>query len=320
MYGLEVVADGGASSSNAPAPAPVDDQHVVALVDARHDVGDLRLMLSGVMPCAALYSRCFSRRRLVSAIARSIEPVIAVGIEDRPAVDVARGAADGLDQRGLGAQEAFLVGVEDRDQPAFGDVEALAQQVDADQHVEDAEPQVADDLDPLQRLDVGVHVADADALLVQVFGEVLGHALGQRGDERAIAALRHLPHLADEVVDLVLDRPDLDRRVDQAGRADHLLDEHAARRSSSQPPGVAETALVCGRIASHSLKRSGRLSMQDGRRKPYSASVALRRKSPRYMPPICGTVTWLSSTNSSALSGRYSNRVGGGSPGRRPVR
>ena len=77
-----------------------------------------------------------------------------VGVEDHAAVDVARGAADGLDQRGLGAQEAFLVGVEDRDQPAFGNVEPLAQQVDADQHVVDAEAQVADQLDALQRLDV----------------------------------------------------------------------------------------------------------------------------------------------------------------------
>ena len=33
------------------------------------------LMLSGVMPLAALYASCFSRRRLVSAMARSIEPV-----------------------------------------------------------------------------------------------------------------------------------------------------------------------------------------------------------------------------------------------------
>jgi hypothetical protein len=38
------------------------------------------------------------------------------------------------------------------------------------------------------------------------------------------------------------------------------------------------------------------------------------------MPPICGTVTWLSSTISSAFSGRYSNKVGGGSPGLRPDR
>jgi len=32
------------------------------------------------------------------------------------------------------------------------------------------------------------------------------------------------------------------------------------------------------------------------------------------MPPSCETVTWLSSTNTSALSGTYSNKVGGGSP------
>jgi hypothetical protein len=60
--------------------------------------------------------------------------------------------------------------------------------------------------------------------------------------------------------------------------------------------------------------------MQEGRRKPYSARVALRLKSPLYMPPICGTVWWLSSVNSRALSGMYSKKVGGGSPGRRPVR
>ena len=51
-------------------------------------------------------------------------------------------------------------------------------------------------------------------------------------------------------------------------------------RSSSQGPGVAETNTVCGRIASHSSNFSGRLSVHDGRRKPNSASVDLRWKSP----------------------------------------
>ena len=90
----------------------------------------------------------------------------------------------------LRAQVAFLVGVEDRDQRAFGDVEALAQQVDADQHVERAEPQVADDLDAFQGLDVGMDVAHADAALVQVLGQVLGHALGQGRDQHALTLLR----------------------------------------------------------------------------------------------------------------------------------
>ena len=68
--------------------------------------------------------------------------------------------------------------------PAFGDVESLAQQVDADQGVERAEAEVADDLDPLDRVDVGMHVAHPHAVLVQVFGEVFGHPLGQDGHQR----------------------------------------------------------------------------------------------------------------------------------------
>ena len=151
-----------------------------------------------------------------------------VGVEDDLTVDVARGAADGLDQRRFGAQKTFLVGVEDGDEAAFGNVEAFAQQVDADQHVERTEPQVAQDFDALQRLDVGVHVADANGVLVQIFGEVLGHALGQHGDQRAVAGLGGFADFADDVVDLGLGRAHLDRRVDQAGRADDLLGEDAA--------------------------------------------------------------------------------------------
>ena len=186
------------------------------------------LMLSGVMPLADVPGRLL----LAAAVGLGHGPLHRaghlVGVQDHLAVEVARGAADGLHQAGLAAQEAFLVGVEDRHQRALGDVEALAQQVDADQHVEGAEPQIADDLDALQRLDVGVHVAHADALLVHVLGEVLGHALGEHGDQRAVAGARDLAHLVDQVVDLRLGGAHLDGGIDQAGRADHLLDEGAA--------------------------------------------------------------------------------------------
>ncbi len=73
-----------------------------------------------------------------------------------------------------------------------------------------------------------VHVAHANALLVQIFGEVFRHPLCQDGDEAAIAGLRGGADLADEIVDLGARRADVDRRIDQSGRADHLLDEHAA--------------------------------------------------------------------------------------------
>ena len=77
-----------------------------------------------------------------------------IGVHVHFASHVARGAADGLDERGLRAQEALLVGIENGDEGAFGNVEALAQQIDADQNVEGAEPQIANNLDALQRLDV----------------------------------------------------------------------------------------------------------------------------------------------------------------------
>src|SRR5690606_9572789 len=88
--------------------------------------------------------------------------------------------------------------------------------------------------------------------------------------------------------------------------------------SNSQGPGVAETNTVWGRKASHSSNFKGRLSLQDGKRKPYSLKVSLRERSPLYMPLSWGTVTWLSSTIKRAFFGKYSKRVGGGSPGALP--
>ncbi len=235
-------------------------------------------MVCGVMPCFVVVGDLLFAAAVGFADRAFHAAGDAVGIHDDPAIDVARRAADGLDQRGFRAQEAFLVGIENRHQPAFGDIQPLAQQVDADQHVEGPEPQVAQDFDPLDGVDVGVHVAHADALFVQVFGQVLGHALGQGGDQGAQAAQRHLAHLVQQVVDLHFDRADFDLRIDKAGRADDLFGEDAAGSAPAPtPPGWRETKTDCGRIASHSSNFSGRLSMQEGRRKPCSASVNLRR-------------------------------------------
>ena len=140
-----------------------------------------------------------------------------VGIHDDAAFGVTRGAADGLHQRGFRAQEAFFVRVQNRHETAFGDVQALAQKVDADEHVERPKAQVAQDLDPFNRVDVGVHVAHADALFVQVFGQVFGHAFGQRRDERAHAHCVHLADFIQHVVDLSARRGGF-RRVGRAGR------------------------------------------------------------------------------------------------------
>jgi hypothetical protein len=72
-----------------------------------------------------------------------------------------------------------------------------------------------------------VQVPHPDPVLQQVVGEILGHLLGERGDQYPLVLLGPQPDLVDEVVDLALRRPDHHLRVDQPGRPDHLLDHLA---------------------------------------------------------------------------------------------
>ena len=202
------------------------------------------------------------------------------------------------------AQEPLLVGVEDRHQRHLGQVEALAQQVDADEHVELAEAQGAQDLDALHGVDVGVQVAHPEPLLEQVVGEVLGHLLGQRRDEHAVALGDAVVDVLDEVVDLALrgldDRP-RGRRGRSGGRSARRPGPTPAARTA---PGVADMNTHWLIRSSTSSNVSGRLSRADGRRKPCSTSMSLRLRSPSYCPCSCGTAWWLSSMTSRKSSGK----------------
>ena len=67
-------------------------------------------------------------------------------------------------------------------------VEALAQEVDADEHVELAFAQGAQNLNALDGVNLSVEVADVDPEVAQVIGELLGGAPGEGGDEDALLA------------------------------------------------------------------------------------------------------------------------------------
>ena len=112
------------------------------------------MIVCGTMPCSALYASWIARRRFVSSIATCIDSVIASAYmtTSPPMLRAARPMTWMSDQ--ARAQEALLVGVEDGDQRDLGQVDALAQQVDADQHVVDAQAQVAQDLHALERVDL----------------------------------------------------------------------------------------------------------------------------------------------------------------------
>jgi len=150
-----------------------------------------------------------------------------IRVEDDLAVQVAGGAAGGLDEAGLAAEKALLVGIEDRDEGDLGEIEAFAEEVDADEDVKFAPAEGAEDLDAFDGVDVAVEVADVDADVAEVIGEFLGGALGKGGDKDAFLKGDALTHLLHEVIDLALEGFDDDEGVDQAGGAHDELGDAA---------------------------------------------------------------------------------------------
>ena len=71
--------------------------------------------------------------------------------------------------------------------PAVWINERFAQQIDAHQHVEFPQTQIADDLDAFHRIDIRMQITHLDAVFGQVIGKILRHALGQRRRQHTFA-------------------------------------------------------------------------------------------------------------------------------------
>src|SRR5205823_7716237 len=109
----------------------------------------------------------------------------------------------------------------------FGQIETFAQEVDADERVELAAPEVAQDFHAVERGYLRVQIAAAHADFGIIFSQVLRHALGERGDEHALVGFSALADFAEQVVHLSLDGTDFHLWIEQAGGADDLLHYYA---------------------------------------------------------------------------------------------
>jgi hypothetical protein len=143
-----------------------------------------------------------------------------IGVEDDLAVEMAGGATGRLDEAGGAAEVTFLVGVQDGDERDFREIEAFAEEVDTDEHVELAFAEGAEDFDPFDGVDFAVEVANVDADIAEVIGEFLGGAFGEGGDEDAFVLFDAFAGLLDEVVDLAPEGFDSDLRIDKASGTD----------------------------------------------------------------------------------------------------
>ena len=150
-----------------------------------------------------------------------------VGIHDHLAVHVTGGAACGLRQAAMAAQEAFLVGVEDSHERHLGQVEAFTQQVYTHEHIILPQPEVVEDLHALEGLHLAVDIVRLHTVSHEVVGHLLGHPFGQRGHQHALAAFLTDLNLVQQVVDLVLAGTHFYLGVQEAGGSDDLLHHDA---------------------------------------------------------------------------------------------
>ena len=114
--------------------------------------------------------------------------------------------------------------------------------------------------DALHRLHVRVQVTHLHAVLVQVLGEILGHALGQRGDQHALVLLGAQLDLGEHVVHLRGHGPHFHHRVHEVRRPQQLLHRLRRMRALRTGPASRDTKIICGASCSHSSNFSGRLS------------------------------------------------------------
>ena len=183
-----------------------------------------------------------------------------VRVQDDMRVRVSCGPADRLDQGPCVAEEPLLVRIQDPDEPDLGDVEPLAEEVDPDEDVEPAEPELPDDLGPLDGIDLGVEVPGLDPALGEPLGELLGELLGERRDQRPLSLRDRLLDLLDHVEGLARDRPDLDRRVHEPRRPDDLLGDPVRDPPARTRRGWPRRRSPACRYSRNSSHFRGRLS------------------------------------------------------------
>ena len=139
-------------------------------------------------------------------------------------MSVTRGAAHRLNERATVAEEALLIRIKNRHERDLRNVEALAKEVDAHEHVDLAHAQIANDIHAVERRSVRVHVVNLKSLVKEMVRKVLRHALCERRHQDALLRGNARTNLLRQVINLATDGAHVNQRIKQAGRADDLLD------------------------------------------------------------------------------------------------
>ena len=136
-----------------------------------------------------------------------------IRVHDDKALGIAGRAANGLDQAGLAAQKALLVGIQNGHKAHLRQIQTLAQQVDAHHHIDAAQAQILDDLHTFEGIHLMVHILDLDPLLGEVISKIFRHFFGQGGHQYPLLPLDAGVDLSQKIHHLPFHRAHRDDRV-----------------------------------------------------------------------------------------------------------
>ena len=154
-----------------------------------------------------------------------------VGIQQRRTMQISGGTTDGLNNRPLGSQESFFVGIKNRDQRYLGHIKAFSQEIDAHQHIEHTKPQITNNFGSFDSADIRMQIPHSNTVLSEIVRQILGHSLGQGRDQNAFFDGYPPPDLGQHIINLGPGWPHLDSRIHEPGRPNQLFDRFVGMRT-----------------------------------------------------------------------------------------
>ena len=121
-------------------------------------------------------------------------------------------------------QESFLVGIQNRHQRNLRQVQAFTQQIDTNQHVEQALPQVVHNLHAFQGVHIAMDIITTDAHTCHISRQLFSHPLRQCCYQNSFIHSRPLGDLFHQIIYLIQGRPHFDNRIQQSCRTNYLID------------------------------------------------------------------------------------------------
>ena len=136
-----------------------------------------------------------------------------IGIHDNMSLCVTCGTSNRLDQGCFGTQEAFLIGIQNRNKRNLRNIQSLAQKVNTNQHIKHIKSHIPDDLCPFQCINIRMQVLHSDSHIFHIISQILCHPLRERGYQHLIVFLRLPPDLRNQIINLPFYRTDKYLRI-----------------------------------------------------------------------------------------------------------